>query len=139
MFQTRWLAATALTIGLALSSGASQARQDPLIEQERVMVSRANGAELTTDQMRAAILAGGRQHGWVGTEDQPGQITLRFDKGSRHTAIIAVDYDAKGYKIRYVSSVNLNYEVLDGVPQIHPNYNRWIRNLNQSIGRAAAF
>lgn len=139
MFKKSWLAATVIALGLALSSESVLARQSPLIEPERVLLARANGDELSMDQMRAAILAGARQHMWVATQDKPGQITLRFDKGSRHTAVVTVDYDTKGYLVRYASSVNLEHAVVDGQTLIHPNYNRWIRNLIHSIGRAAAY
>ena len=116
----------------------ASARQAPLIEPERVLLINANPNPMTDVQVRGAIIAGGREHGWYVTEDKPGQLTLRYDRGGKHTAIITVDYDDKGYQIRYKSSVNLNYEEVNGVREIHPNYNRWIQILIRSINANAA-
>jgi hypothetical protein len=114
------------------------ARQAPLVDPERVLLINANPNTMTDAQVRGAIIAGGREHGWYVTEDKPGQLTLRYDRGGKHTAIITVDYDDKGYQIRYKSSVNLDYEEVDGVREIHPNYNRWIQILIRSINVNAA-
>lgn len=116
----------------------ASARQAPLVEPERVLVINANPNPMTDAQVRSAIIAGGREHGWYVTEEKPGQLTLRYDRGGKHTTIITVDYDDKGYLIRYKSSVNLNYEEVNGVREIHPNYNRWIQILIRSINVNAA-
>ena len=37
------------------------------------------------------------------------------------------------YKSKMSHSDGLNYRMKDGVPDIHRNYNRWIKNLNKYI------
>jgi hypothetical protein len=50
-----------------------------------------------------------------------------------------VRYDANGFKIEYVSSKEMNYEIKRGTPEIHGNYNRWIRNLSIDIHNSPVF
>jgi len=131
------LAVVATIIGLIAVPLEASARQAPLVDPERVLMINATPNPISAAQVRGAIVAGGREHGWYVTEDKPGQVTLRYDRGGKHTAVITVDYDDKGYQIRYASSVNLNYEEVNGVREIHPNYNRWIQILIRSINANA--
>ena len=56
-----------------------------------------------------------------------------------HEVVVAVDYDAEGFKISYVSSKEMDYEIKRGVAEIHRNYNRWIRNLAHDIHQSPVF
>jgi hypothetical protein len=134
----QYLAVVATIIGLITVPLEAGARQAPLVDPERVLMINATPNPMTAAQVRTAIVAGGREHGWYVTEDKPGQVALRYDRGGKHTVVITVDYDDKGYQIRYTSSVNLNYEEVNGVREIHPNYNRWIQILIRSINANAA-
>ena len=60
-----------------------------------------------------------------------------YDKNGKHMAAIVVRYDHTGYKIDYLNSYNLNYADAGEGRRIHPNYNRWIRNLMQRISGGA--
>jgi hypothetical protein len=48
-----------------------------------------------------------------------------------HVAVAEITYDAQHFAIRYVDSVNLQY---DGT-SIHKNYNSWIQNLERAISQ----
>lgn len=127
---------SALAIGavlaLALHSGAAHARAEALYDAPQVVFS---GAYVpTAPQVRDRIIQAGQSLGWVVTREAPGVVELQYDKQQgKHMAAIAVRYDHAGYKIDYVTSYNLNYAEVDGNRRIHPNYNRWIRNLMQRI------
>lgn len=116
-----------------LAVSAAQARQAPLVERERIELRKLDGSVATVAQVRAAIIAAARPLGWTVGSDEPGALRLSYNKQNKHFVTIRADYDAGGYQLRYVESTNLNYEVIDGVPQIHPNYNRWINNLVSRI------
>lgn len=79
-------------------------------------------------QVRQAILSAGLSRGWImnpttdGVID--GKILLRG-----HSADIRITYNTNSYRINYIGSVNMN--VKDG--KIHPNYNRWVANLDKDI------
>ncbi len=49
------------------------------------------------------------------------------------SATIDIGYSLDAYSIKYVSSENLDYAARDAVETIHPNYNRWLRFLIQTI------
>lgn len=83
---------------------------------------------------RDAIVRASSILGWELKEESVNQLKLHYSKQGKHMVNIAVDYDAAGYTIRYLDSVNLNHSVGDdGALRIHPNYNRWVRNLIKKI------
>lgn len=49
------------------------------------------------------------------------------------TAKVSVQWDAKTIRIKHLSSDGLSYEVKNGVEYIHPNYNKWIGNLEKDL------
>ncbi|WP_455199417.1 hypothetical protein [Kaarinaea lacus] len=104
-------------------------RSNPVQNVDNAMVGMtASGKDLTTADVKKAIVAGGAMRGWSFEEAGDGHLvgTLMVRK---HVAVIDVNYDAKSYSIKYKDSQNLNY---DG-SNIHSNYNSWIMNLKQSI------
>lgn len=124
----------ALSVVLAVAAGSAVARSAEIFEPQQVLWT--SSAELAQQQLRDRIVAAGQSLGWMAIKDEPGRLELHYDKQGKHQVTIAVAYDVQGYKISYLSSVNLNFEDADGVRKIHPNYNRWIRNLIQRIGVA---
>ena len=79
-------------------------------------------------QVRQAILSAGLSRGWImnptadGVID--GKILLRG-----HSADIRITYNTNSYQINYITSGNMDTK--DG--KIHPNYNRWVANLDKDI------
>jgi len=128
-----YLRATLLSV-LLLTAHAHAGRQDTLTLPEKVSI--ATSASRPAVPVRDSIILAATQNGWFVQGDAPGKMELRFNKGNKHELVVAVRYDANGYQIQYVSSVNLNYDNSTGIERIHPNANRWIANLNQGINRA---
>jgi len=54
----------------------------------------------------------------------------------QHAATVSIIFNQDGYAIDYQSSENLDYNEKRGT--IHPNYNRWVGNLDRNINRAIA-
>ncbi len=132
--------ASALAIGavlaLALHSGTVHARAEALVDAPQVVFTSAYVP--TQAQVRDRIILAGQSLGWVVTREAPGSLELEYDKqNGKHKAAIVVRYDHTGYKIDYLSSYNLNYADAGEGRRIHPNYNRWIRNLMQRISTGA--
>ena len=123
-----------LTLGLAmvLVVGTATARNTEIFEPPQTPWMQSEAP--TQAQMRDRIVAAAQSLGWVMTKDEPGRLELYYDKQGKHQVTIAVQYNNAGYKIDYLSSVNLDFVEADGVRKIHPNYNRWIRNLMKKIG-----
>ena len=80
------------------------------------------------DDVGKAIQRAGVALGWQMKELKPGHmlgtLTLR-----KYVAVVDVNYSVKSYSIQYKDSTDFNY---DG-GNIHPNYNRWIENLDKGI------
>ncbi len=119
-------------LALALCSGTAMARQADLVDHDKILLL-SDGAPLTEQMVRARILNAANNIGWQPLKDEPGRMELMYDKAGKHQVYIEVNYDAAGFDINYLRSNNLAYEERDGQRKIHPNYNRWIKNLNKQI------
>ncbi|RZI86068.1 MAG: hypothetical protein EOP38_02580 [Rubrivivax sp.] len=124
---------------LALSSmAANAARTAPMFEPGRVEMQRVDGKAPTAAQVHEAILNGAKLDGgsWVWTvkSDVPGTVKLAYSRGNKFEAVIQIDYDKKGYQLKYVSSIGLRYSGAEGeTREIHRNYNKWIDTLLHKI------
>lgn len=122
----------ALGVVMAVAVGSAMARNTEIYEPPKMLW--ASAAEPTQQQLRDRIVAAGQSLGWVVNKEEAGRLELLYDKQGKHQVTIAVQYDATGYKIDYLNSVNLDFAEANGVRRIHPNYNRWVRNLMKRIG-----
>ncbi|MBB3295051.1 proteasome lid subunit RPN8/RPN11 [Mitsuaria sp. BK045] len=124
-----------MVVGLILASlvGVSQARSAvPLVEPDRVVLVAGQSA-LTPDQVKQAIVRGSAKLGWTVASDEPGKLRLKYNKQNKHEVVVDVSYDNAGFQVRYVNSVNMKYEQVNGVAHIHPFYNTWVSNLSRAI------
>jgi len=122
-----------LMLALALAAAPAAAKVDELHEAQRVVVVGSRGKSTTAAQVHDAIATAGTPRGWMLVDDQPGRVTLRNVIRGKHTVVVAVDYDAEGFRIDYVSSENLNYREKNGRRYIHPKYMQWTAQLAQDI------
>lgn len=125
-----------LLLGAVLAAGA-QARSAPIYEPARVRLTSAQGVPLGAEQVRAAIVSGAAVRHWQVVAQGPDKVTLRYEKAGKFEAVVDVNYSADGFQVVYVSSNNLEYQRSSTGTEIHPNYNRWIKNLELDIGGAA--
>jgi hypothetical protein len=129
-----------MVVGLILASlvGVSQARSAvPLVEPDRVVLVAGQSA-LTPDQVKQAIVRGSAKLGWTVASDEPGKLRLKYNKQNKHEVVVDVSYDNAGFQVRYVNSVNMKYEQVNGVAHIHPFYNTWVGNLSRAISSEAS-
>ena len=114
------LAAAALLGGCARTAAIYNVNEAP--------VSNANGKQLSTQQVRAAIVTAGTSLGWTmkdaGRNKLEGTLRLRT-----HTAVVDIPYSDHAYSIVYKSSEGLDA----GNGTIHNNYNGWVQNLDRAI------
>ncbi|WP_374675233.1 hypothetical protein [Ideonella sp.] len=126
-----------LALALAAALGTAHGRDAPMVQPGRVLLATADGQASGTPAVRAAILKGAQGLGWMLGAEEPGKLTLKFNKQGKHEVVIAAVYDDKGYELTYVDSTNMNFSRhADGSMEIHPNYNRWIANLIKHIATA---
>lgn len=89
--------------------------------------------KVSDKNIKEAIIRAGANKNWVIIPTGPQQLEGRLNIRA-HTAVVEITYDKKNYSITYKDSVNLQYQ--DG--SIHPNYNRWIVDLENEIRRQLA-
>jgi len=126
-----------LAAALACAALPAAARHAEMKEPERAALNAAEGKKPDAKRVQAAIREAARETGWVVRDDSPGKMTLRHTKG-KHEAVIDVLYDAAGYQLKYLSSIDLGYRIKDGHAQIHPVYNEWVDSLQRRIEHAFA-
>ena len=82
--------------------------------------------------MREAILKGAANRGWVMKSEKEGCLTLVLNvRGGKHSVVVDVRYTGEEFSVRYVESVNMDYEPETG--KIRGKYVQWVRNLKQDI------
>jgi len=89
--------------------------------------------DASLDQMTEAIVAAGMVRGWTMTPQGFGSIRGTIFVRDKHRVNVDILYDAEKFSIIYVSSNNMNYQLLDGQPRIHPRYMKWIDYLRRDI------
>ena len=88
----------------------------------------------TAQDMRAAILKGCADKNWRAVEVDAHTIEATNLVRGKHTVVVSIPYTAQAYAINYKSSSNMGYKAKsDGTFSIHPNYNKWVNNLEQAI------
>jgi hypothetical protein len=91
-------------------------------------------AGISASDVAKAIKVGIVRRGWVISKDENGQIDAVLNVRT-HTARVAIPYDAKEVRIKYVSSEDLDYQEKNGQRYIHSNYVKWVRNMQADIQR----
>jgi hypothetical protein len=88
---------------------------------------------LTMAQAEKGIIEGCTRREWFPRKVRDGEIeaTLHW-RG--YTVVVMIHYDRDSYTVEYVRSEKLNYRRnSDGTEEIHPSYNKWVRNLIRYI------
>lgn len=125
-------------LAFAAPAFAGWGTRDVIQNHDHIALAHNNGSAMTAEQVKKAIISGASLiGGWSVKEEEPGKLTLTLVVRNKHTAVIAVNYDDKGYSIKYVSSINLDYAKEDGQELIHHNYTRWVNNLMLSVKNVA--
>ena len=86
---------------------------------------------VTSEQSVAkAIFAGSAKRGWAVNKVQDGLMVATLNHG-KLSAEVTIPYTANSYSIYYNHSKHLSYK--EKSKRIHARYNRWIKNLQNSI------
>lgn len=123
----------AILITLAFVAQAAYARTDPLVNHDNLPVVTLSGKTVTAAQIKQAIMLAAAAKTWTVLEQTDGSLLATLNIRNKHTVMARIVYTAEKYSITYLDSVNMNFGHELGVPVIHPNYNRWVKNLIQEI------
>jgi len=86
---------------------------------------------LSLGEYKNAIIRAGTRRNWQFEEIGPGHLLGKVNVRNKHFATVDVTFDTEAFSINYKSSQNLNYDA--DTKNIHPNYNKWIQNLQNDI------
>jgi hypothetical protein len=122
-----------ILIALAFIAQSAYARTDPLVNHENLPVVTISGKALTAEQVKQAIMVAGAAKTWTLSVQGDGSLLAILNMRNKHTVMVKIVYSAERYSITYLDSTNMNFGQDLGVTVIHPNYNRWVKNLIQEI------
>ena len=121
----------AIAAGLATVAAPARAN-DPVANFENRPVTAAT--RLSQAQVRDAIVAGASARRWKVNYIAAGMLVAQLNVAGRHLVEVDIRYGPQYYSVLYRDSINMNYRTTDST--IHPNYNRWARELVDSIDQA---
>lgn len=93
--------------------------------------------QLNEQQIQKSIMKGCIEAGWTPRLVADNTIEASILVRGKHTVVVSIPYSHTGYQINYKDSTNMEYKMAgkDGMPAIHPNYNKWVARLRQIIDR----
>lgn len=89
------------------------------------------GKKVSLTKVENAIKKGAMQRGWMVKKIKSGLLEAQNNVRGRHLVVVEIEYSTTGYKIKYKDSENMKYDAQSNT--IHPNYNKWIANLERDI------
>jgi|SRR5882672_4062883 len=107
---------------------------DPVVNFENLPVAASAGKLLSQAQVRDAIVAAASARQWKVNYVAAGMLVAQRNIAGRHLVEVDIRYGPQQYSVLYRNSINMNYRDADAT--IHPNYNRWTKELVDSINRA---
>jgi hypothetical protein len=124
-----------LFASLIVAAGAEAQRLPvPIVNHENLLVAVSSKTAPTTDTVTQAIVNGAQARKWtISRIPDSSKIHAKLFVNKKHTVVVEIENTATTYSVRYVSSIDMKYGVENGVPVIHPFYNRWVNELIESI------
>lgn len=118
-----------------LSAGAHAQRQPvPIVNHENLAVAVSSSKPPTAEAVQKVIVGAAQARKWTVTRVPEGsKIHAKLFVRNKHTVVVEIENTESAFSVRYVSSIDMKYGVVDGVPVIHPFYNRWVNELIESI------
>jgi hypothetical protein len=102
-----------------------------------VRVDFPSDAAIGGDKLREVVSAVAPSREWRIVSRSAGRFELERSVRNKHMLRVELAYDARGYRLRYLQSVNLMYREFeragDKVRLIHHNYNSWAHELAAAI------
>jgi hypothetical protein len=123
-----------LPILLALFATPAFARSPvPIIDFKDQAILTTGGRVMTEGLVRDAVIRAATSLGWALAPDGDRKFVGTLVVRSKHTVVVEVSYSPDRYSVVYKSSIDMKYDIKDGVPVIHPFYNDWAKKLVDAI------
>ncbi len=121
----------------------------PVINYDNIAVVAGAGKTLTVERVKQAIQTGATARGWSIAQAADGKMVATLIVHSKHSVSVEIGYTADRYSLHYKDSLNMKFASTapsrkngvgpavpteeNGQPVIHPNYNKWVLQLRESI------
>lgn len=140
-----------LLAALACTGSVYAQRAEPLVNYENLPIVTMTGKELTSPEFKTAVSKAGQSLRWEAVDAGDNKLALTQVIRGRHTAVVTVQINPNHtFSVTYRDSVNLNYAKSEEIQrdpsspfttkilpsdqyEIHPTYNRMVRNLVNNI------
>ena len=123
-----------VAIALVLLATPALARSPvPIVDFKDQAIVMVGGKTPTDAQVRDAIIRASAALGWSLAPDGDGKFIATLVVRNKHTVVAEVTYSPEKYSVVYKSSINMKYDVKNGVPVVHPFYNDWAKKLVDAI------
>lgn len=125
------LRSVTILIASVFLATAAQAREAvPIINYENQLVAKP----LTIEQVKQAIVTAAAMNSWTITKGPTeNSITATLVVRNKHTVIVNITYTKESFSVVYAGSINMKYQPNAGTGVIHPFYNKWTRDLVDTI------
>lgn len=118
----------------ALSSPAYARAPEQLINYPAIPVAASSGKALNADQVCQIVREVAEQKSWRVEVQPEGKLVATLSwKSDKHAIVIEVSCAAASYSVAYKDSINMNFATRDGQMVIHPYYNRFVKEVNDSV------
>lgn len=105
----------------------------PIVNYNEVPIATISPKGMSLNQVKKAIVAAAVAKGWTLDDKGPGKMTATLVVRHKHTVVVLITYTTTTFSINYVDSTDMKYGTRDGEPAIHPAYNEWVKELEQTI------
>lgn len=118
----------------AFSCSAYARMPEQLINYPAIPVATSSGKALNADQVCQIVREVAEQKKWrVGTQPDGKLLASLSWNADKHTIVVEVSCSAASYSVVYKDSINMNFSSQDGQMIIHPHYNKFVKELNDSV------
>ena len=119
---------------VVFSSSAFARNPEPLVNYPSIPVATGSGKALTADQVCQTVRAAAEEKKWQVAVRPDGRLMASLSWNSnKHTIVVEVACTDTSYSVMYLNSVNMKFSSDGSQMTIHPHYNRFVKELNDSI------
>jgi hypothetical protein len=105
----------------------------PIVDFKDQAIVLAGGKTSTAAQVRDAIIQAAASLGWTLAPEGESKFVATLVVRNKHTVVTDVTFSPEKFSVVYKSSINMKYDVKDGVPVVHPFYNEWAKKFVDAI------
>lgn len=118
----------------ALSCSAYARHPEPLVNYPAIPAVASSGVALTAEQLCQIVREVAEQKKWLVKVQPDGKLLASLSwESEKHAIVVEATCSPASYSVIYRDSVNMKFSNRDGQPEIHPYYNRFVKEMNDAV------